>query len=143
MSNPYKGLSMDASYQVSVHLANSFPRRFFRNPTQSPWFFMSFHSFRCIPLVKRHKISITRGRSIGLPYQCMKEPIKLYHLRLRVECTLFCNLQSRTRTQVVLEACKSCKVMQLSNSLSHPGPSPVLTIFKLYDRTVGHQVSMW
>ena len=27
---------------------------------------------------------------------------KLYHLRLRVECTLFCNLQSRARTHVVL-----------------------------------------
>ena len=27
---------------------------------------------------------------------------KLYHLWLRVECTLFCNLQSRTRTHVVL-----------------------------------------
>ena len=25
-----------------------------------------------------------------------------YHLRLRVECTLFCNLQSRTRTHAVL-----------------------------------------
>jgi len=27
---------------------------------------------------------------------------KLYHLQLRVECTLFCNLQSRARTHVVL-----------------------------------------
>jgi len=27
---------------------------------------------------------------------------KLYHLRLRVECTLFCNLQSRVRTHAVL-----------------------------------------
>ena len=27
---------------------------------------------------------------------------KLYHLRLRVECTLFCNLQSRARTHTVL-----------------------------------------
>ena len=27
---------------------------------------------------------------------------KLYHLRLRVECTLFCNLQSRARTHAVL-----------------------------------------
>jgi hypothetical protein len=27
---------------------------------------------------------------------------KLYHLRLRVECTLFCNLQSRMRTHAVL-----------------------------------------
>jgi hypothetical protein len=27
---------------------------------------------------------------------------KLYYLRLRVECTIFCNLQSRARTQAVL-----------------------------------------
>jgi len=27
---------------------------------------------------------------------------KLYHLRLRVECNLFCNLQSRARTHAVL-----------------------------------------
>ena len=27
---------------------------------------------------------------------------KLYHLRLRVECTLFCNLQSRVRNHAVL-----------------------------------------
>jgi hypothetical protein len=27
---------------------------------------------------------------------------KLYHLRLRVECTLFCNSQSRARTHAVL-----------------------------------------
>ena len=27
---------------------------------------------------------------------------KLYHLRLRVECILFCNLQSQVRTHVVL-----------------------------------------
>ena len=39
---------------------------------------MSFHSFRCAPLVKGHKMSITRGRSIGLPYQRMKEPIIIY-----------------------------------------------------------------
>jgi hypothetical protein len=42
---------------------------------------------------------------------------KLYYLRLRVECTLFCNLQSRVRTHAVLviglyellgNACTSC-----------------------------------
>ena len=27
---------------------------------------------------------------------------KLYHLRLRVECTLFCHLQSRARTHTIL-----------------------------------------
>jgi len=27
---------------------------------------------------------------------------KLYHVRLRIECTFFCNLQSRMRTHAVL-----------------------------------------
>jgi hypothetical protein len=31
MSNLYKGPPIDASYQVSVHLAKQFQRRFFRN----------------------------------------------------------------------------------------------------------------
>jgi hypothetical protein len=31
MSNLYKGLFKDASYQVSIHLAKLFQRRFFRN----------------------------------------------------------------------------------------------------------------
>ena len=31
MSNLYRGPSIDASYQVSVHLAMGFQRRFFRN----------------------------------------------------------------------------------------------------------------
>jgi hypothetical protein len=36
MSNIYKGSSIDASYQVSVHLAKRFQRRFFRNrPTRN------------------------------------------------------------------------------------------------------------
>ena len=30
---------------------------------------------------------------------------KLYHLRLRVECTLFCNLQSLVRTHAALVIC--------------------------------------
>ena len=41
-------------------------------------FVMSFHSFRCAPLVKMHKFYITRGRSTGLPYQRMEEPISLF-----------------------------------------------------------------
>ena len=36
--------------------------------------FMSFHSFR---FVNRHTISITGGRSIGLPYQCIEKPMTL------------------------------------------------------------------
>ena len=32
---------------------------------------VSFRSFRCAPLAKRHKISITRGRSPGLSQERM------------------------------------------------------------------------
>jgi hypothetical protein len=35
-------------------------------------------SFRCAPLAKRHKISITRGRSPGLSQERMQEPINLF-----------------------------------------------------------------
>jgi hypothetical protein len=39
--------------------------------------FVSFRSFRSAPLAKRHKISITRGRSPGLSQERMYEPIIL------------------------------------------------------------------
>ena len=42
--------------------------------------FVSFRSFYCAPLTKRHKISITRGRSPDLSQERMQEPISLYIL---------------------------------------------------------------
>ena len=36
---------------------------------------VSSRSFRCTPLAKRHKISITRGRSPSLSQERMQEPI--------------------------------------------------------------------
>ena len=48
---------------------------------------------------------------------------KLYHLRLRVECTLVCNLQSGARTNAALViGLYDMLVIQLPSSLSHPGP---------------------
>ena len=48
---------------------------------------------------------------------------KLYHLRLRVECTLFVIYKAgREPTPYWWSACMSCWVIQLPNSLSHPGP---------------------
>ena len=38
---------------------------------------VSFRSFSCTPLAKRHAIYITRGRSPGLSQECMLEPISL------------------------------------------------------------------
>jgi hypothetical protein len=36
------------------------------------------------------------------PVLVVENACKLYHLRLRVECTFFCNLQSWARTHAVL-----------------------------------------
>ena len=48
---------------------------------------------------------------------------KLYHLRLRVKCTLFCKLQSWVRTHgVLMIGLYELLVIHLLNSLSHPGP---------------------
>jgi predicted amidohydrolase len=55
--------------------------------------------------------------------------LSLYHLRLRVECTLFCKLQSRARTHTVL-------VMGLHELLGNPTtyliepPGPLHLIYK-------------
>jgi hypothetical protein len=40
--------------------------------------------------------------ALNTKYQIKKATGKLYHMRLRVECTLFCNIQSRARTHAVL-----------------------------------------
>jgi hypothetical protein len=45
--------------------------------------------------------SFSGGRSRREPPTMDKQLVN-YHLRLRVECTLFCNLQSRARTHAVL-----------------------------------------
>ena len=49
---------------------------------------------------------------------------KLYHLRLRFECTVFviCKAGSKP-TLYWRQACVRCQVIQLLNSLSHPDPS--------------------
>jgi hypothetical protein len=45
-------------------------------------------------------VMINNSTNITKPIETLNG--KLYHLRLRVECTLFCNLQSRARTHAVL-----------------------------------------
>ena len=58
---------------------------------------------------------------------------KLYHLRIRVQCTLFCNLQSRARTHVVLViGLYELLGNQLPNPLSHPGPLQILKSYIIY-----------
>jgi hypothetical protein len=60
---------------------------------------------------------------------------KLYHFQLRVECTLFCNLQSRERTHAVLVIglyeLLDNPTTNVPNSLSHPGPRTLVMICNL------------
>ena len=51
---------------------------------------------------------------------------KLYHLWLRVECTLFVIYTAgREPTPYWRQACMSCQVIQLPNSLSHSSPGMI------------------
>jgi hypothetical protein len=50
----------------------------------------------------RPVLVVEEARVPGENHQPWEVTGKLYHLRLRVECTLFCNLQSRARTHTVL-----------------------------------------
>ena len=48
---------------------------------------------------------------------------KLYHLQFQVECTLFVMYTAGCEpTPYWCLVCMSCQVIQLSNTLSHPGP---------------------
>jgi hypothetical protein len=90
MSNLYKGPSMDASYQVSIHLAKRFQRkRFFRNqPIRNKnglwWPYL---------LTDRDDMSIFhRGPSINASYQVS------VHLAMRFQRRRFLKIgQSETR----------------------------------------------
>jgi hypothetical protein len=42
------------------------------------YLFVSFRSFHCAPLAKRHKIYIAGGRSPGLSQERMQEPINIF-----------------------------------------------------------------
>jgi hypothetical protein len=60
-----------------------------------------------------------------------QETGKLYHLRLRVECTLFCNLQSRARTHAVLVIGLYELLGNPTTYLIEPPGSLELTVFNL------------
>jgi hypothetical protein len=86
MSNLNRGPSIDASYQVSVHLAKQFQRRFFRNrPIKNKnclW-------WPCL-LTDRDKISKSyRGPFIDASYQV------LFHLARRLQRIFFRNNQKQ------------------------------------------------
>jgi hypothetical protein len=66
MSNLYRGPSIDASYQISVHLGKRFRRRFFRNqPIRN-----KNGLWRPCLLMDRDEMStLYRGPSIDVSYQ--------------------------------------------------------------------------
>jgi hypothetical protein len=66
-------------------------------------------------------ISVLMVEEAGIPGEDHGQAAgKLYHLQLRVECTLFCNLQSRARTHAIL-------VIGLYELLGNPSGRDVLT----------------
>ena len=83
MSNLYRGPSIDASYQVSVHLAQRFQRRrFFRN--------QRIRNKNCLwwpcLLTDRDKMSILyRGPSIDASYQVSVHMTEGFQRRLKCE----------------------------------------------------------
>jgi hypothetical protein len=90
MSNRNRGLSIDASYQVSVHLAKQFQRRrFFRNlPIRN-----RIRLWRPCLLTDRDGMSIIyRGPSIDAPYQVSDHLAKRFQSRRFLEID-----QSETR----------------------------------------------
>ena len=79
MSNPYRGLSIDASYQVSVHLAKRFQRRrFFRNqPIRNKnclW-------WPCLLTDRDEMSKIYRRHSINASYQVSVHLVKGFQRR--------------------------------------------------------------
>jgi hypothetical protein len=60
--------------------------------SKSNQIFLSFFQFQWWKKPEYPERTTDHGQATG----------KLYHLRLRVECTLFCNLQSQARTHAIL-----------------------------------------
>jgi len=50
----------------------------------------------------RPVLVVEEARVPGQNHHHGQATAKLYHLRLRVECTLFCNIQSRARNHAIL-----------------------------------------
>ena len=93
MSNLYRGPSIDASYQVSVHLAKRFQRRrFFKNqPIRNKnclW-------WPCLLMDRDEKSNRYRGPSIDASYQ-ISDQLGLRFQRRRLKCEKLTNNGRRT-----------------------------------------------
>jgi hypothetical protein len=78
MCNLYRGPSIDASYQVSVHLAMRFQRRFVRNrPIRNK----SCHWRPCLSMDRDEMCNLYRGLSIDASYQVLVHLVKRFQRR--------------------------------------------------------------
>jgi hypothetical protein len=86
-----------------------------------------------------HGDQFSGGRSRSI----RREPPTMgkYHLRLRVECTLFCNLQSRARTHAVLVICLY-ELLGYSTTWLIESPGPLNILYMIYSRMCCIQ-SIW
>ena len=82
MSNIYREPSIDASYQVSVHLAERFQRRFFRNqPIRNKnglW-------WPCLLMDRDEMSNLYRGHSIDASYLVSVHLAKGFQRRIKCE----------------------------------------------------------
>ena len=83
MSNPNRGLSIDGSYQVSVHLAKRFQRRRIKKkqPIRN-----KNHLWRpCLPTDRDGMSNLDRGPSIDASYQVSDHLVKRFQRRTFLE----------------------------------------------------------
>ena len=102
MSNLYRGPSIDASYQVSVHLAKRFQRRtFFKNrPIRNKRRICFFLNRPCL-LIDRDKMSIFyRVLSIDASYQVSVHLAGFQRRRLKCEKLTDDRRQVMTKAQI-------------------------------------------
>ena len=105
-------------------------RGIFLHPNLFDWFLVLNATFSNISAISWRPVLVVE--EAGVPERTTdhgQATGKLYHLWLRVECTLFCNLQSQAQTHAVLVIGLYELLGNPTNSLSHPGPH--ILIWKL------------
>jgi hypothetical protein len=111
----FRELFKEHSYQVKIPSHVRFRRRFFKSKLIRIAAILNFCMIDLIDLLCLMPLSAIFQLYHGNQFQWWKKPEylerttnhgqatgKLYHLRLQVKCTLFCNLQSRVRTHAIL-----------------------------------------
>ena len=81
MSNLYRGPSIDASYQVSVHLAKRFQRRLFKISQSETRIACGGHAWICLLMDQDEMSNRYRGPSIDASYQVWVHLAKRFQRR--------------------------------------------------------------